>query len=666
MQFPENTIIDYFGSNEMSLGTVVKVSGERLHVQGATPQINKISPRQVLATYGDAGKNPLNQLAAMQLQIQETMAEIDLELLWEELQPQANQTLPLEEITNTYFTKATSLQLSAMARKLIEDKLHFQRQGKEFLVRSVEGVKELENLLRQRAERAALKERQRAWLQDVLTGNKTIPVPVPEEMEQIVQHSQDYLLNGFNSDTINLLSAVNAKQSTRETALKLLRLTDRLPEDADEFLLVNGIHAGFSKEAMKHASEIPELAELPDEMQKRLDLTEEFAFSIDDEWTHEIDDALSFRKEADRLLVGIHLAAPSCFVQKGDILDDAAVERPLSLYLPTTTVTMFPPDVSCRLASLDEGKLRPTMSFQVEFSTDGEIIDWRLSSAQIRVQKHLTYLEADQMLTNGSDAPLASTLRELQRLADILQSSREEAGGVNLNRPELKIMVRQGKITVTEDDQETPSHYLVREFMILANHLAAKYALRHQIPVIYRAQDPPSEPVTTMTCYDPLEFDQMVRKMKKTRLSTYPQAHAGLGLDLYTQVSSPIRRYADLVIQRQLAAHLENQPPPYTQEELFAVLDNVEQTTMQNRSLEREAKRFWLLEYLRREYMDCPLDATIVRLDGSLVLAELNRFYERGVVMTRERLQTGEKIQVRILEINPKGGRMALEIINRK
>lgn len=665
MQFPENTILDYFANNEMSLGTVVKVSGERLHVQGATPQISKISAKQVLASYGDAGKNPLNQLAALQLQILETMSEIDLLLLWEELQPQANQTIPLPEITKIYFPQAAPLQLSAMARKLIEDKLHFQRQGQEFLVRSLEGVTELESLLKQRSERAALKERQKAWLQDVLTGSKTIPVPVPEEMEQLVQHSQDYLLNGFNSDTINLLSAVNAKRPARETALKLLRMTDRLPEDADEFLLVNGIHAGFSKEVIKCAAELPELAEMPGEIQKRCDLTSEVTFSIDDEWTREIDDALSFRRKGDRLLVGIHLAAPNCFVHKGDILDDAAVERPLSLYLPTTTVTMFPPDLSCRLASLEEGQLRPTMSFQVEFTPDGDISDWSFASAKIRVHRRLTYLEADRILGDSGDT-LSSTLQELYRLAVILQTTREEAGGVNLNRPELKIMVHQGKISVTEENQETPSHYLVREFMILANHLAAKYALRHQIPVIYRAQDPPSEPVTTITCYDPLEFDQMVRKMKKTRLSTYPQPHAGLGLDLYTQVSSPIRRYADLVIQRQLAAHLENQKIPYTQEELFAVLDNVEKTGMQNRSLEREARRFWLLEYLRRECMNCTLDATIVRLDGSLVLAELNRFYERGVVMTRERLQPGEKIKVRILEINPGSGRLAMEIIPRQ
>jgi exoribonuclease-2 len=661
MQFSENTILDYFGNNEMSLGAIVKISGQRFHVQAATPQINKITSKQVLTTYGKVTNSLLSDLSSIQLQIQATMDEIDLILLWEELLPRAGQTISLPEITKIYFSEESPLRLSAMARQLIDDKLHFQRQGQEFLIRSVEGVQELEALLSQRAERAALKERQRAWLDELLRAGQSTPVEVPEEMEQLVQYSQEYLLNGFNSDTVNLLSTIN-KRPARENALKLLKATNRLPEDADEFLLINGIHAGFSKEVITYAEKLPELADMPEEIDRRLDLTDEFAFSIDDEWTHEIDDALSLRQKGDGLLVGIHLATPNCFVKKDDILDNAAVERPLSLYLPTTTVTMFPPQVSCHLASLEEGQLRPALSLQVEFNSDGEISDWSFAATKILVRRRLTYLEADRILRQPGNDPLAPVLQELNRLAELLQSAREDAGGANLNRPELKITVRQGEITVSEENQETPSHYLVREFMILANHLAAKYALRHELPVIYRVQDPSSEPVKSLANYDPLEFDQMVRKMKKTRLSTFPQPHSGLGLDLYTQISSPIRRYADLVIQRQLAAHLESQTPPYTQEELFAVLDNVERTTMQNRALEREAKKYWLLEYLRREKMDDVLDATIVRLDGSLVLAELDRFYERGVVMTRERLQLGQKIQVRIREINPDAGRMAMEI----
>jgi len=231
-----------------------------------------------------------------------------------------------------------------------------------------------------------------------------------------------------------------------------------------------------------------------------------------------------------------------------------------------------------------------------------------------------------------------------------------------LNRPELKITVRGNEISLHEDDPDTPSHNLVQEFMILANHLAARYALRHEIPIIYRVQDMSSEPVHPVHPYHALDFDREVRKMKRTRLSTCPQPHAGLGLDLYTQVSSPLRRYADLVIQRQLTAHLCAQALPYTQEELFAVLDNVESTTSQNRALEREARRYWVLEYLRRTGMDQDYRATIVRLEGVMVLAELAGFYERGVVMTRDRHYPGEELQVRLQEVKPQLGRLVMTL----
>ena len=155
-------------------------------------------------------------------------------------------------------------------------------------------------------------------------------------------------------------------------------------------------------------------------------------------------------------------------------------------------------------------------------------------------------------------------------------------------------------------------------------------------------------------------FDQQIKRMKRTRLSTCPQPHFGLGLDIYTQVSSPLRRYADLVIQRQLAAHLRGEELPYTLEELFAVLDNVDRTSGQNRALEREANRYWLLEFLKRNQLGEVMPATVVRVEGSFVLAELDTYIERGVLMCRNRLQVGQRLTVRIREVYPEASRMVL------
>ncbi|MGI5922681.1 MAG: ribonuclease catalytic domain-containing protein [Lentisphaeria bacterium] len=658
MDFLERTVVDYLGNNEMCLGVVVKGGTDRVQVRGATQQQDKVKVANIVAEHGMVqGDDVLGKLAAVQSAIRDAMAEVDLELLWEDVLAHGCEP-DLPALAAHYFGEATAVQTSALARQLIEDGTLFQRKQLQFTPRTPEEIEELKRLRALRAERAAAKERTRQWLDSVLEHSGDAPAPVPEEQEGFLRLATDYLLCGFNSDAVNILSAAREKSNAREVALRLLRVTRRMPEGVDEFLLANGIHAGFSDAVLEHADSLSPYAG----NSHREDLSALELFSIDDEETREIDDALSCsRDEAQNYLVGIHLADPACFVSKDDVLDAAAVERPLSLYLPTTTVMMFPERVGCDLASLVAGELRPALSFQVKFSPEGALLDWRFIPSAVRVRHRLDYRRADELLAAAEGDSVAGALQALLFLAGKLRAGREAAGAVQLNGPELKIRVRDDVVTVTPEDFDSPSHQLVSEFMILANHLAAKYALRHDLPVIYRMQEQPASPVSSVKEYNPYLFEQQVKKMKRTRLTTYPQAHFGLGLDLYTQISSPLRRYADLVIQRQLSAHFLGKELPYTREELFGVLDNVERTASQNRSLEREANKYWLLEYLRREKLGAEVGATIVRVEGSLVLAELDGFAERGVVMTRNRMTPGEHVQLRIRDAIPKAGRLVLE-----
>ena len=663
MPYALHTIVDIFGNSDLSLGVVVKDQGDRIQVQNVARQVVKVPLRQVLCDYGRCPtNNPVPTLVELQNQISALQSEIDLELLWEGMRSNPELTA-IPQIAQDYFGSDEKPQLSAIARALVADSLRFQRNGVSFSAHTPEEIAELTELRRVRAEKAALKERTNAWLAKVIAANAEEcakqPIAVPEELEPFVKRCLDYLLRGLNSDAVNLLAAATSRLSPRELAIVLLRKTNRLPDDADEFLLANGIHAGFTDEALQFTQALPPYAPSPE----REDLTHLEICSIDDEWTREIDDALSLETLPDGdFQVGIHLANPSFFVHKDDLLDKIAAERPLSLYLPTTTVTMFPEHLGCDLASLNEGQLRPAMSFLVQMKPDGEILDWRFCPSRIRVTHRLTYVEADRILQEAPENDrLGTALRGLKTLAEAYQRIREEAGAVSLNRPELKLHVEHDVITAEREDQETPSHNLVREFMVMANYLAAKYALRNDLPIIYRCQEAPLDDVHSVIHYDPIDFDQQVRKMKRTRLSTYPAPHFGLGLDLYAQVSSPLRRYADLVLQRQLEAHLTGQPLPYQQTELFGILDNVDRTASQNRALEREARAFWTLEYLRRNYLGKSIPATVVRQEGALTLAELDDFFVRGVVMTRDRPRLGDHLTVRVADVQPKQQRLTLE-----
>lgn len=657
-----NTIIDYFGNSEMCLGIVTRLQNERMQVRGATNQITHVTVKQVLCQYGECtANNPLPQLVQIQNQISELQSAIDLEFLWSDL-VENPQITALEDITAEYYgSDATSFQRSAMARALIADSLRFQRKSNDFTARSADEIEQLTLLRQQRAQRAALKERIRLWLIKVIAAPAEAcsqkPLEIPEEMRPFIRQISEYLLNGFNCDAVNLLATAPSKLSPRELGVQILRKTASLPEGADEYLLSNGIHAGFAPDVLEAAAQIPVCTD-----NTREDLSHLECFSIDDQWTREIDDALSCEFHSDgSCTVGIHLATLVPFVRKGDLLDNVAAERPLSLYLPTTTVMMFPEALGCGAASLNAGELRPALSCIVDFDGNGDIADWRFSLSQIRVAHRLTYIEADAILERHETGSLGRALARLAHLSVLRQTDREEAGAVSLNRPEIKIRVENGEINLYPEQQNTASHRLVQEFMVLANHLAARFCLRNDVPIIYRCQEMPTDGVHSVVSYDPVDFDLQVRKMKRTRLSTYPDPHCGLGLDLYTQISSPLRRYADMVIQRQMAATLSGAPLPYTQQELFGVLDNVERVAARNRALERDSHKRWMLEYLRRNCRGKALSAIVVRVEGNLVLAELTDCYERGVVLTRDRPYIGDRMEVRINEVRPELGRLVLE-----
>ena len=163
------------------------------------------------------------------------------------------------------------------------------------------------------------------------------------------------------------------------------------------------------------------------------------------------------------------------------------------------------------------------------------------------------------------------------------------------------------------DNNNSPSRLLVAEFMVLNNFVAASYAAEHRIPIIYRVQ--------------PSAGDAGV---VRARLSVYPEFHAGAGLQCYAQLSSPIRRYADLVLQRQLVSALaDSSAPPYDADEILAVLANTENAEAEAKELERRARRYWTLRYLQRHAVDRELAATVTR-DGAS--AELDDYAVRGAL----------------------------------
>jgi exoribonuclease-2 len=190
--------------------------------------------------------------------------------------------------------------------------------------------------------------------------------------------------------------------------------------------------------------------------------------------------------------------------------------------------------------------------------------------------------------------------------------------------------------------------------MILANGLAADFAVANSLPVIFRTQEPREALAIEETpLVEALAFERLRKTFKRSRLSLTAGTHSGLGLTAYTQASSPIRRYADLVTQRQFACYLRGKALPYMREELLKILAGAEAAEQEVRSIEDRSTNYWLLEYLAREMKDRPLNAVILDPKGNV---ELEDYYLRGKVTGAAASQAGSRIQIRIDSIDPAKG----------
>jgi exoribonuclease-2 len=648
----EGRVIEFLDGAGLKLALVTRHTGEKLQVVDERGKHDRVSLNQVVLVHLErpAPSEFLNLASQCKSRIESIQQDIDAQLLWESVQDESREFV-IEELAQSYFGEHNSWQSSALFRALAEDPLHFKRKGPRFIPRSAQQVADQLTTLRRRREKEAFRQQAREWIHQALTTDGEIVVP--PEMVGLLQQVEDFLLKKKPNEAAHLLAQASDELTAKEAAFELLVRAGRLDPDADPLLVIAGVEERFPRKALEQAERL-----IPFQRDEgRQDVTALAAFSIDDEETREVDDALTVAINGDRLRVGIHIADVAYFVAKAEPMDEEAYRRSVSIYLPTRTVTMFPERLAYDLASLNQDQSRPAMSFQVEFNGRGQVLDWQLFRSQIRVTRRLSYTEADQMIQSPAPDELTESLKRLHSIGSQLMDQRLAQGAIIIRRPELKVRVRDDQITLKVLDPQSPSRRLISEMMILANQLAAQHAVRQGVPVIFRTQDPPlSDPgfYGGEQEYDPLSANKILKGMRRSRLSLFPQPHAGLGLDAYTQLTSPIRRFADIVIQRQMTAHLAGQPVPYEREELLEILTMAEAAERDMRAIERQATRFWVLEYLARQPDDRVFEAVVLDKIGGGYILELSEVFTPGYLPTGAGHELGARLRVRIEQVDPK------------
>lgn len=652
-------IVEFVAEDEAQVGFVLKQTSDRLVVRDERGREATVSPAKVVLVVSpppSVPRGPGELIRQWNAQVQSICSTIDLPLLWETVAGESRE-YDLSELATIYFARATPEEHAALFRVLMGDEFFFKRVGIRFKPRTPAQVEELQRRLDEQRRREALRQQSLEWLRSVLAADE--PCEIPPEFTELVDRIEAFLLKKQGGDVVGLLSKVHEEMTAREVAFDVLVKVGRLEASVDPLLVIGGIRQEFSAEALQAVNALTPFH--GDDT--RTDFTRLEAFAIDDEETQEVDDAFTVEFLDETVRLGIHIADVGYFVAKGDPLDAEAYQRAITVYLPTGRIPMLPERLAFDLASLQQGAVRPVMSFLLECDRSGEIRRTSIEPGVIRIARRLTYEEADQLLASSSDAALVW----LSQLASRHLEWRLERGGLLIRRPEMKVRVKDGQISLKQLDPWSPSRMIVSELMILANWLAAEQAAIGDLPIIFRAQDPPAEPIDPALMeavrerYDPVALEKVVKLIRRSKLSLFPQSHTGLGLSAYTQLTSPIRRFADLVMQRQLMAAIRKEQLPYERDELLEVLATVESAEREIRALEAKATRYWILEFLRGQPQGQAYRGIVVRRMPGFYLVELSDYLVRGILRTKDSLDVGDHLMVTIAETNPKTGTLRLQ-----
>ncbi|MGI9087953.1 MAG: ribonuclease R [Chthoniobacterales bacterium] len=388
----------------------------------------------------------------------------------------------------------------------------------------------------------------------------------------------------------------------------------------------------FPRAAAEEAERIPETVPAS-AAEGREDLRGQFIITIDPDDARDFDDAVNVeRVPGGGWKLGVHIADVSAYVTPGSALDREAYKRGNSVYLPDRVIPMLPERLSNGVCSLNPDVDRLTQSAFIEFGKDGQTKNVHFGRSIIRSARRLTYRQAYAILQSPPNDQLSERLHVAWELASFLRRKRFEQGSLDLDFPEVKVRLDpQGKPIQLERIENDDSHQLVEEFMLAANEAVARELKNRLIPAVYRVHEDPepdklAEYRELVLSYNYKVGDLTQRKelqrllvslrgkpeeqalkigllksLKRARYATQSLGHYGLAKVNYTHFTSPIRRYADLVVHRALAERNQAKRARGDLGQLAAVAEHISVTERVAAEAEIEGVKLKKLEFFQRQ-----------------------------------------------------------------
>jgi exoribonuclease-2 len=503
--------------------------------------------------------------------------------------------LSLTAFTDLVCGSTQPAQLAACWQELVGAQLWFRWKHGQIQPRRLD---ELRQLRLERHRRALLERQEQCWL-DLL--RQRLPVTAAKlpptqrlRLEQLKQLAGgDLEPSELDPPLLQSLRALHV--GTDRGEIRHL-LADLDQWDPHRLVSIAGTtwSTGFTPELLEEAERLRQLSAHPcpgdDE---RRDLTRLRCVTIDDDDTRDLDDALALEQRADgSARLWIHVADPGRLIEPESPLDLEARRRGSSLYLASGILPMFPESLSVGPLSLRAGERCAAWSTWVELDPEGAISDCGIVRSWVQPTYRLSYGDADELIDLAP--PEEADLAQLERILQQRRRWRVSRGALLMDLPEGRIRSVDG-LPQLEITDPSPSRLMVAEAMILAGSVAARFAQEQGLALPFRSQLPaelPSQAELQALPEGAVRFAAIRRCLSRGLMGTRPAPHYSLGLPAYVQATSPIRRYGDLVVQRQIGACLAGRPV-LDESELGELLEQFDGAVRQGIGIAREDQRHW-------------------------------------------------------------------------
>ncbi|MEE2885079.1 MAG: ribonuclease catalytic domain-containing protein [Chloroflexota bacterium] len=462
---------------------------------------------------------------------------------------------------------------------------------------------------------------------------EALPEKLTPHQQDILNHLRGLAIHGNQYQrsalAIDILREIQPNSTEFEkNAFRILVRHRLISEDEPLELERAGYTSTFPKGVVSASKTIdpPTLISDP----KRIDLTKIPTITIDEIGTYDRDDAISLHSDTAGIsYLGIHVTDAGFLVPPYGAIDTEAKNRMSSIYLPTQILPMLPHSLVATSGTLSKGRKRAALSIIAKLSPTNTLIDWDIHRSVIESDEALSYEDAEFALEDPSHK-WHRFIHNLDNISTELMSKREASGSVDIQRPDMAIDVEESDEITIRLSVKNRTRKIIAELMILYNTLMAEFCKSRSIPVIFRSQPPPATSSSTSDLEDgPYLWFMQMQHLPSAEFSTVPEAHHSLGVEHYSQVSAPLRRYTDLITQRQIGHYLDTGKFLYPVEEIASVGQRGSIQLREIAGIEDSVKRYWFLKFLAKKMCESENQKN----SGDFYAVALEKSFKRGALL---------------------------------